>query len=207
MEHRRALLLIPAYAALVIVMFALPFFSVDQYSIREHTLSELGAQGAPNAWVMNVVFAALGCASVLDGWPRLRGLWLHRACLVVFGVALFLVALFLHAPIPADAPVSTSEDEWHSTFSGLAGAAFVALAVATFFAGTGGRERWFGPAVAVFASVMSILVFQVPGYAGIWQRLLFLVSFGWLIVFLRRRPRVGALSGLISPLGRSFPSR
>ncbi len=183
------LLLAPVTALLLLVMFVLPFFSAAQYSMTEHTLSELGAQGAPRAWVMNAVFVALGVASVIDGWPRLAGLWFHRLALGVFGVALVLAAVFRHAPVAAETAFSAAEDEWHSTFSGLVGVSFVAFSAATLFAGTTGRRRWLGPAVGGFAIAMSILIFEVPDYAGVWQRLLFAVSFAWLVVFLSGRPR------------------
>ncbi|MDH3227457.1 MAG: DUF998 domain-containing protein [Thermoleophilia bacterium] len=180
-------MLIPVYVLLLLVMFVLPFFSVDEYSIREHTLSELGAQGAPHAWAMNLVFGALGLASVADGWPRLPGLWFHRLALLLFGLALVFVAIFQHAPIPADAPVSAREDEWHSNFSGLVGMSFVAFAVASAF-GSSGRGRSLGPAAGAFAMAMSFLIFSVPDYAGVWQRLMFGVSFAWLILVFWARP-------------------
>jgi hypothetical membrane protein len=53
------------------VIFILPFFSVDEYSILKNTTSHLGAQGAPYAWVMNVVFTLLGTAAIVDGWKQL----------------------------------------------------------------------------------------------------------------------------------------
>lgn len=172
---------------MVIVIFALPFFSVPEYEIQRHTTSELGAQGAPHAWIMNTVFALLGVASVVDGWPRLTGLWFHRLALSIFGAALVLVATFQHAPVPADVAFSAREDELHSLFSGIAGVSFIALAIASGFAGVEGRDRWLGPAVGAFAALMSRLIFAIPDAAGVWQRLLFCTTFGWLILFFAKR--------------------
>ncbi len=180
-------ILLPIYVLMAVVVLVLPFFSVEEYSIIEHTTSELAAQGAPHAWIMNLVFVGLGVATVLDGWPRLSGLCFHRITLLIFGLALVGNAIFQHAPIPADAPVSAGEDEWHSNLSGLAGMSFIAFATATFFAGVAGRERLLGPVVAAFAGLMSVLIFRAPGYAGVWQRLLFGVAFAWLILFFSLR--------------------
>lgn len=34
--------------------------------------------------------------------------------------------------------------------------------------------------MAVVATLLSLLIFQVPQYAGVWQRMMFVLSFGWL---------------------------
>ncbi len=184
---RTKAILPPVAVAMVIVIFVLPFASVPEYEIQRHTTSELGAQGAPHAWIMNTVFVLLGLASLIDGWPRLSGLWFHRIALCVFGVALVCVAIFQHAPVPADVAFSAREDELHSLFSGLGGVSFVALAVASGFAGVEERGRWLGPLVGAFATLMSLLIFAVPDAAGVWQRLLFFITFGWLILFFSKR--------------------
>lgn len=183
--------ILPAVSVvMVLVIFGLPFFSVPEYEIQRHTTSELAAQGAPHAWIMNTVFVLLGVASLLDGWPRLSGLWFHRIALCVFSVALVFVAIFQHAPVPADVAYSAREDELHSLFSGLVGVSFIALAVVSGFAGVAGRDRWVGPSVGAFAMLMSILIFAIPDAAGVWQRLLFCTTFGWLILFFAKRREV-----------------
>ena len=63
------------YILMLLVIFILPFFSFEEYSIFKNTTSHLGAQNAPYAWVMNVVFALLGIASIADGWLRLSKYW------------------------------------------------------------------------------------------------------------------------------------
>ena len=116
---------------------------------------------------MNAVFALLGVASVLDGWQRLRGLWFHRPALCAFGLALILVAIFPHAPVPANVAFSTREDEPHSLFSGIVGVSFIALAVASGFAGVAGRDRCRGPSVGACATLMALPVLAIPDAAGV----------------------------------------
>lgn len=187
----RAPLLPTVYLVMVAVIFVLPFYSVAEYSPVRHSISELGAQGAPHAWVMNSVFILLGLASVIDGWPLLPGLWFHRTALAVFGASLVLVGIFQHAPVPAEGPYSVREDDLHSTFSGLVGGSFIALTVATAFGGARVWNRSLGPAVGAFAGLMSLLIFAVPDYAGVWQRLLFCLCFGWLTLFLAEHRNAG----------------
>ncbi len=113
-----------AYILMLLVMFILPFFSVDEYSILKNTTSHLGAQGAPYAWVMNVVFALLGTGAIVSGWVRLSNFWLHKAALVVFGTSLFLTAFFQHAPIVPDVGFNVLEDDLHSIFATITGFSF-----------------------------------------------------------------------------------
>lgn len=52
--------LLYAFLLLLTIMFALPFYSVDTYSIIKNTTSHLGAQSSPNAWIMNISFILVG---------------------------------------------------------------------------------------------------------------------------------------------------
>lgn len=88
----RLSLLPVAYILMLLIMFILPFYSVDEYSILKNTTSHLGAQGAPYAWLMNVAFALFGIAAIVDGWMRLSKYWLHKVVLTIFGISLVLTA-------------------------------------------------------------------------------------------------------------------
>jgi hypothetical membrane protein len=176
-----------AYVSVLVVMFVLPLFSVPEYSILKNTTSHLGAQHAPHAWVMNVVFALLGIASVADGWPRLRGYWLHRAALALFGLSLVLTATFQHAPIVDGVPFSAVADDLHSKMATVTGFSFIVLAVAAAFIETPSHRRWLAAGTATLATGCSWLIFNVPDLAGVWQRILFLTTFAWLMYFLYPR--------------------
>ena len=58
-----------AYVLFLIVSFLLPFYSFEGYSILSNTTSHLGAQGSPNAWLMNTVFIILGLVAILKTYP------------------------------------------------------------------------------------------------------------------------------------------
>lgn len=70
--------LLPVYIFLILAMFLLPSFSVEGYSVLKNTTSHLGAQNAPYAWVMNVVFFMLGAACILEGWLHLHRFWFQK---------------------------------------------------------------------------------------------------------------------------------
>jgi hypothetical membrane protein len=172
---------------MLLAMFILPVFSVDEYSILRNTTSHLGAQGAPYAWVMNTVFALLGVAAIADGWPRLPKFWLHKATLVIFGTSLFLVAFFQHAPIVPSAEFSVLEDDLHSKFATITGYSFVFFAVSTAFIEFTWRRRMIAAGMGIIAMLLSWLIFNVTELAGVWQRLMFIIMFAWLMYFLYSR--------------------
>ena len=180
--------LLPAvYILMLLVMFILPFFSVDEYSILKNTTSHLGAQGAPLAWVMNVVFALLGTASIIDGWGRLSNFWLHKVALVVFGTSLFLTAFFQHAPIVSDVGFNVLEDDLHSIFATITGFSFTFFAIASAFIESTRRRKIIAACVGITATLLSILIFNVDELAGVWQRMMFIIVFAWLMYFLYSR--------------------
>jgi len=177
------------YILMLIVMFVLPFYSVDEYSILKNTTSHLGAQGAPYAWVMNVVFAMLGTAAIIDGWVRLSNYWLHKAALIVFGTSLFLTAIFQHAPIVPSVIFSTLEDDLHSKFATVTGFSFTFFAIAAAFIESDRLRKIIAVGVGILATILSMLIFNIADLAGVWQRLMFIIVFAWLMYFFYHQAR------------------
>lgn len=67
-----------AYILLLIVMIVLPFFSVPSFVIWKNTTSHLGAQNAPNSWIMNLTFILLGITTFFEAWKKLGDYLFHR---------------------------------------------------------------------------------------------------------------------------------
>ncbi|MFC1866113.1 DUF998 domain-containing protein [Chloroflexota bacterium] len=174
---------------MLLVIFILPFFSVDEYSILKNTTSHLGAQGAPYAWVMNVVFVLLGIAAIVDGWMRLSNFWLHKIVLTIFGVSLILTAFLQHAPIVSGVVFSELEDALHSKLSTITGFSFVFFAIASAFIEPTNVRRLIAVGVGIVASLLSLLIFNLADLAGIWQRMMLTIVFAWLMYFLYLRVR------------------
>jgi hypothetical protein len=180
-----------AYLILALVMFALPFFSAEGYSIVRHTTSQLGAQNTPNAWVMNATFALMGLVSIYGGWSYYEGYWFQRMMLLVFGLSLALASVFSHAPISPGVAFDVQEDKFHSLFASTTGFGFTLLAISTGFIKRGDTVRVLPIAIGILATVFSMLIFSVAQYMGVWQRLLFLMSFAWLIYEFSQSVRKG----------------
>ncbi len=176
------------YANLLIlfVMFVLPFYSVDTYTIIKNTTSHLGAQNAPNAWIMNVSFMIVGIACLLEAWLHLKKFWIHKILLSIFGLSLIFTGIFSHAPIIEGAVFSSLEDQLHSFFATVVGFSFTIYAISAIFIEKTLKHRTINFMVALIAIFLSILIFHLSDYSGIWQRAIFIISFSWLIFMLER---------------------
>ena len=170
-----------SYVLLIITMFVLPYFSAEGYSIVQHTTSQLGAQKTPNAWVMNIIFALMGITSIWAGWVHYEGFWFQRILLLIFGISLILVAIYSHAPITEGLAYSIKSDNLHSLFASTTGFSFTVLAIATAFIKEDKPEMILPIAIGVLATILSLLMFKVEGFMGIWQRLMFISTFGWMV--------------------------
>jgi hypothetical membrane protein len=176
--------LMPVYILMIPVIFILPYFSAEGYSILKHTTSHLGAQNTPNAWIMNLVFCLLGLACILEAWFHLKRYWVHKILLTIFGAGLILTAFYQHAPIIEGIPYSLSEDAMHSLFATIVGFSFTLFAFSAAFIERTNKRRILAIMIGLAATGLSVLIFNVADLAGIWQRLMFIVSFAWLIFFL-----------------------
>lgn len=171
------------YSLMVIVMFVLPYFSAESYSILKHTTSQLGAQNTPNSLVMNGTFALLAFVAAYGGRITFKKDIFLLFLILVFSFSMFLTAVFSHAPISSDVQFSQSEDSLHSLFSSLTGFSFIFFAISYAFSQKEKRKSIRAISVAVLASVLTVLIFQFPELAGIWQRAIFLTTFYWLFFF------------------------
>ncbi|HPT79084.1 MAG TPA: DUF998 domain-containing protein [Candidatus Atribacteria bacterium] len=178
--------LLCTFLLLLPVMIILSFFSADTYSIIRNTTSHLGAQGAPNAWIMNMTFILVGISCILEAWLHLRRYWFLLLLLCIFGLNLVLVGIFSHAPIVEGAVYDALEDRLHSIFASIAGFSFTAFAISSAFIEKTTRHRAADMSVGLTAALLSLLMACLPDYAGLWQRVLFTVSFIWLILLLER---------------------
>lgn len=185
-KYNEIVILAAAYVLMLLVIFILPFYSVPEYSIIRNTASQLAAQSAPNAWMMNFTFISLGLGSIIAGWRFLDGFSFHRMILSIFGLSLTLTAFFGHAPVNAGIGYSLSENEWHSYFACITGISFTLFAVSTAFILQGKNQRIMAVAAGSAATILSVLIFEAEQVTGVWQRLIFIICFGWLIYTFRK---------------------
>lgn len=184
---RRTKFLPLSYLIMLLVIFILPYFSFPEYTIIRNTSSHLGSQLAPNAAIMNATFFLLGFASIIDGWRVLRSFWFHKITLVVFGCSLIACAYYQHAPIIKEIPYDIQEDKLHSIFANLTGMSYVIFAIASSFVVRDWFQKILAIIVGIIVTLLSILMFEVEELMGIWQRLIFIISFGWMVFIYNKK--------------------
>lgn len=169
------------YMLTLLAMFILPLFLVPDQSIIRNTLSDLGAQLSPYSWIMNSIFAALALSSVISGWRCFEGFVFQRIILVLFGISLILAAIFNHAPSDPDIQYNISEDGWHTYFACTTWLTFIILAFSNALILENPANRLLSIATGISVLLLILLTFEADMVAGIWQRLLFIIAFGWMI--------------------------
>jgi hypothetical membrane protein len=181
------MVLTAAYILMLLTMFILPFFSVAEYSIIRDTLSELGSQAAPNAWIMNLIFVSLAIGSVIAGWGYFSCHTFQRIILLLFGISVTLMAVFNHAPVDTETLYDIMEDGWHSYFACTALFSFTILSITTGFILEKPLDRQVAMAAGISAIFLAVMMFEADQLAGVWQRLIFIISFGWMICNFKTR--------------------
>lgn len=174
------------FLILLLVMFILPFYSAPGYDLFRHTTSQLGAQNTPNSWVMNITFMGLGSACIYEALNRLKKYRLQQSLLILFGVGLIFSGIYKHAPIDPAVSFSVREDDLHSWASSLVGMSFTAYAFVSIFILKVRRDKILAMTVGVLATLLSFLIFSIPDYAGLFQRVMFILAFTWLLYFFAR---------------------
>lgn len=148
--------LLYSYLLLLLVMFVLPFFSVDTYSIIKNTTSHLGE------------------------------FWVHKILLSIFGLGLVFTGVFNHAPIIEGIIYNSMEDNLHSVFASIVGFSFTLYAISSAFIEKEVKHKVMDIIAGLTATFLSMLMGYIPDYSGIWQRAIFIISFTWLIFMLER---------------------
>jgi hypothetical membrane protein len=185
----KILLLESSYLTGFLAMFILPVFGAPGYSIIRNTLSELGAQSAPFAWIMNSVFIILALSSIIAGWEYFEDFLLHRIVLLLCSASLMLTAFFNHAPANPDILYNIKESGWHAYFAGTAILSFTILSISTSFILEKQYDRILSVTAGISIILLSLLMSEAERYSGIWQRLVYIITFGWMIYMLKTREK------------------
>ena len=187
MGHRKErsstgiIFLIAASIILFPAMFILPFINDPAHSLIRNTLSQLGAQSSRCSWIMNSIILLLSIGSLISGWECFKGFSFHRFILVLFAVSLALSAIFNHAPETPDTNHDISVAGWQLYFSSTAWLNFIILAFSTASVLENQRFRYLAIFTGLLAILLMLLITEAPETAGIWERLLYIIGFGWMI--------------------------
>jgi len=176
----------------LVVLFVLPFFSFEGYSIIENSVSELGSQNTPGNWIANSSIILLGTATFFLGIKTLKRNVLQNIALFFFCFSFILTGVFeMAGPFYEQYHYNYTQDGLHFLFSTITGFAFCLFCVLFTLILSDIKDIFQSIIMFVFAMSASFLMFTFPEYKGIIQRVLFIGAFSWLffalVAFERRR--------------------
>ncbi|HBR55117.1 MAG TPA: hypothetical protein DEA82_13415 [Flavobacteriaceae bacterium] len=184
-----AILYVVAYLLFVGTLFILPLFSFEGASILETTIGALGAQKVPGNWFANATVIILSFAVVPLATKQLGSYWKQLAVLYTFCIVFFFTGMYQLAGLDAQQYIfNYTNDALHSLFSVITGFAFCLFCVFFIFILKEKAHRWQTFIVFSLALILPLLMWYLPAYKGILQRVLFLVTFGWLFYALTSYP-------------------
>jgi hypothetical membrane protein len=155
----------------------MPLISFEGYSILSNTTSHLGAQGSPNAWIMNLLFILMGLISIIIVISsKVR---VHQIFGSLFGISLTMTGIFRHESLIESYLSNMTYDKLHSLFATLTGFSFVLIAYSHGFMSEK-KQRGIGIFVGIVTTLISISMGVFTNYIGILQRVMFVIAFGWL---------------------------
>jgi hypothetical membrane protein len=174
----------------VAVILLAQWLAPGEYRWTQNTVSELASQGVKNQWLMRAGFIGFGMLLTLGYIQKFTGaqrVALPDLLIVAYGLAILLAGFFSAAPYSAGVSYSVRESRLHSLFASVAGVCFSAGIFLQFLAAPTLAERW-QHGVFLFLVTGVSLAFGLAENGtlalgkGIVQRILYLVSFAWLLV-------------------------
>ncbi len=175
-----------AYAIIyiIIILIAAHVLADDAYQWQINSISQLGAQSYDRAWIIRLGFIGFGLIIGATSVQRIRQdekHWLGDALIMVYGLAIFLSGIFSAEPFIAGAVFSVPEARLHGLFATVAGFALTIAILFFTFTDTPPQRRIGHFAALVLVTLLSGLFGLFPNFAGITQRVLWVVGFVWLV--------------------------
>jgi hypothetical membrane protein len=168
---------------IVIVILIAHILAPEAYDWKRNTISELAAQGYRHKWIMQIGFIGFGVllsVGVLQNIRQERNYRFRQFPLLIYAIGILLAGIFCTRPFVDGIPYSEVEARLHSSFASIAGFALSA-AMLLYFLTDQSRRRILHAISLVLVLGLSITFGLASSYAGIVQRILYLVGFSWLI--------------------------
>ncbi len=181
MELLKANYNIIATTLFVVFIIVAHILSADNYDWTENTISDLGAQGYNRKLIMQIGFIAFGL--ILTIGLFLNGLTWRTAPILVYGFCVALTGVFCTKPFADFDTYSTIHSTLHSIFAQIAGVTFSIGILTQMFFITDNNSKYIHLVFFVLIIGLSATFGLLKNYQGIAQRLLYLISFIWLIKY------------------------
>lgn len=158
-------------------------FATNNYDFSKNTISDLGAQAYDRKGIMQIGFLAFGLT--LSVGILLNGLSLQTLPILIYALCVALTGIFCTKPFFPNTSFSEIESTLHSIFAQVAGISFSIGILTQIFYATDKQEKTAHFIFFLLVIGLSASFGLLKNYQGIAQRLLYLVSFIWLIKFFK----------------------
>ena len=155
------------------------------YSWTRNTISDLGAQGYSRRWIMRLGFIGFGLimiSGIAIKFAEGDLLYLIDIPILLYASAILLTGFFSTEPLEEGRQYSKVSDLLHSIFAVAAGASLSIALLMSALLTQSAALRWMHILFLVLITLASGLFGFRKKHNGIIQRVLYLVSFIWLIV-------------------------
>lgn len=172
--------IIGAFLVSIVCLVVAPSVLPADYSVLEHTISEAAAQATDGAWLARTGIFLFGLGVF---WLSVsKRTWAISARIVhgAFGILMIAAAVYSHRPILGGVDYDQFEDTLHSIAATSMAFAF-AFGVLIV-----GWRRVSGWKVIDFIAMAAAIVVPFAmaastGWAGLWQRGMFLIAYVWYV--------------------------
>ncbi|RMA58763.1 DUF998 domain-containing protein [Ulvibacter antarcticus] len=169
-----------AFILLTAVAFILPYYSEEGMTILGNSISDLGAQQTNRSWVINFSIAFMSIATLVFGSYALKRHSIQLAALYFFCVSFGMTGIFKSAGLNELIHYNYTYDALHFLFYEISGIAFAVLCISLFFKIDKKVHKFQTIVVFLVVVALSLVPFQFSEYQGIFHRLIFIVTLGWL---------------------------
>jgi hypothetical membrane protein len=167
---------------LFILIIAVAHLSAAKnYYWTRNTISDLGAQGYSRKYIMQFGFLAFGL--ILTSGIVGNGFAWRTAPIFIYGLCVALTGVFCTKPFFYVANYSEMQATVHSLLAQIAGIMFTIGIMMQLFYVKEASEKGIHLVFLLLVLGLSVSFGLVRNYQGLVQRLLYLVSFIWLIRF------------------------
>jgi heme A synthase len=129
---------------------------------------------------MNSAFALMGIAVVISFWGSLRHKYYEDILPIIFGLSFVMVAIFQHEPGITGLAYNHTTALLHSVFATMMGTVISVYAIIKAMKANSTTDRILAVLALVSASGLSFLMYAVPAYTGLLQRMMFLSVLAWI---------------------------
>ena len=165
-------------------------FVPAEYLWTQNTISDLGAQGLRYKWIMQLGFIGFGLllsAGLVSKSLAARKVVYTDVFLVLWGIAVLLSGFFCAEPYIESVSYSVPEAKLHSLFASSAGVFFSIGILCSLIVSSDPKEKLFHAVFLILVMGTSMMFGlaengTVSVGKGVIQRLLYAVSFVWLLI-------------------------